>query len=347
MLLRRFSIGVSIAERVVQCEQSAETEVMGRDIRYIPQDSLQHVVDVVFQNRFLLSPSPLINERYLGVLGRAQTKLGMKICAVVVMSNHYHLLLRPRDGKHLADFMCFLKTNLAKEIGGRLRGWKGHFFGGRFHATTVSNEEAAQVRVLRYVLGHGPKEHLVDSVRQWPGVHCASSLIDGNPMKGRWYDRTAQYGARVLRGEETVDPENYASDEEVTLSPLPCWEHLPDVDWRRAVEEMISDIDLAAARERMTLGKSSLGVSKVLTQDPDCRPDRVETSPKPRFHAFDRAVFNEMLGIWRAVVEAFYEAAAALRFGKRGVEFPQGTFPPSLPFVPFARMAVASRGDPR
>lgn len=319
---------------------------MGRDIRYIAPHSLQHVVDVVAQNRYLLSPSAQVNDRYLGVLGKAQEKYEMVICAVVVLSNHAHLLVRPRDGAHLAAFMCFLKTNLAKEIGGRLRSWKGHFFDRRYHSTTISDEESAQARVFRYVLSNGPKEFLVDTVRQWPGVHCAASLIDGTSLRGRWYDRSAEYDARMLCGETEVDPDDFASEQVVELSPLPCWEHLPEETWRRAVEEMVDAIDQEAASQRKATGKTSLGVSKVLAQDPYHRPAQVSKSPKPRFHVDSASVLETMLHLWSEVVRAFHKAAEALRAGDRDVEFPEGTFPPALPFVSFASVIPEARGHP-
>ncbi|MCG8460123.1 MAG: hypothetical protein MI919_27895, partial [Holophagales bacterium] len=93
---------------------------MGREPRYVPPNSLQHIIGVTFQNRCLLCPSAEVNDRFLGVLGRAQRRHAMPIFGVSVLSTHYHLVARPRDGEHLADFMCFLQTNLSKVIGGRL-----------------------------------------------------------------------------------------------------------------------------------------------------------------------------------------------------------------------------------
>lgn len=319
---------------------------MGRDPRIIPANSLQHVVDVVAHHRYLLCPSETLNERFLGVLGRAQAKHGMTVCAVVALSSHYHLLVRPRDGRHLAEFMCFLKTNLAKEIGGRLRGLEGPFFGRRYHSTTVSEEEAAQVGVLRYVLGHGVKEGLVDEVRQWPGVHSAADLIDGTSPRGVWIDRTAAWASPP----PTEDPSQRlpsSQEVELSLSPLPCWEHLPDVDWRQAVADLVDDIDRQGAAERLLTGKSSLGVEAVLAQDPFGRPENVERSPQPRFHAVARQVLESMVEIWRQVLRAYYSASEALRAGDRMAVFPEGTFPPALPFVPFADSGpTGARGQP-
>lgn len=316
---------------------------MPRNPRFVPPHSLQHVTDVIAQNRFLLTPTPQLNDRFLGVLGKAQESFSMTICAAVVLSNHYHLLLRPRDGKHLADFMCFLKTNLAKEIGRRLQGFTGPFFDRRYHATTVSDEEAAQISVLRYVLSHGVKEFLVDTVQQWPGVHCATALIEGHSMGGRWYDRSAENAARQ-RSATPVDEEDFASQQDVTFAPLPCWQHLSETTWRHYVMEMVEEIDYQGALERKTQARRSFGVASVLAQDPHHRPGEVSRSPQPLFHAASRKTFEAMVAIWQHVIQAYREASELLRKGHHSVTFPDGTFPPSLPFVPFANPTVGVLG---
>lgn len=311
---------------------------MARDPRYILPNSLQHVVDVVHQNRYLLCPSEELNGCFLSVLGRAQRKYEMTICAAVVLASHYHLLLRPRDGQHLADFMCYFKSNLAKEVGHRLRGLRGHFFARRYHASMVSEEEAAQVRVLRYILSHGVKENLVDRVRDWPGVHCAESLIDGTPMASRWPESaSAAAQSRDCRAPQGT----------VVLSPLPCWEHLPEATWRPWVGRMVDEIDQQAAAERRLSGRPSLGVAKVLAQNPYYTPEGVETSPQPRFHAVDPRVLASLVEAWGQVLAVYAVASEALRSGDRNACFPEGMFPPALPFVPFTDpTVVGGRGQP-
>ena len=321
---------------------------MGRDPRFVLPNSLQHVVDVTFQNRSLLRPSGELNQRFLGVLGRAQEKYDMPICAVVVFSTHVHYALRPRDGAHLAAFMGFLKTNLAKEIGRRLHGWEGNLFHDRYDLSPVSDDEADQVGLLRYILGHGPKEFLTDTVKEWPGVHSAMATIEGKDMVGQWIDRTALCNARHGRGETEIDAEEFTSEERVVISPLPCWQHLPEAQWRRAVADLVEEIDRVAALERKVQGKNSLGVEKILNEDPENRPDHVEKSVKRRFHARDPEVLRAMIETWSEVIRCFREASEKLRSGVRNVVFPEGTFPPSLPFVPFSLETVqaASRGRP-
>lgn len=78
----------------------------------------------------------------------------MRICGIVAMSTHVHMLLIPKDAENMADFMEHVNGNLSKELG-RLHGWKGSLWHSRYHHVPVSEEPAAQVARLRYLLAAG------------------------------------------------------------------------------------------------------------------------------------------------------------------------------------------------
>ena len=318
---------------------------MAREPRYFPPNTLIEVTNVTFQNRYLLRPSKELNDIFLGVLGLAQKKHRMPICGVVVMSTHFHLLAIPKDPEHLADFMEFLNTNLSKEIG-RLHGWTGKLWHGRYNHVPVSDKEETQVRRLRYLLAGGVKEFLVNRVAQWPGVHSATALTEGKALVGHWYNRTKEYADRQ-RGEKNPDPKKHASKQEVFLSPLPCWKHLPEQTWRRHAQELVAKIDEKATRERRSTGRRSLGMKRVLAMKPTHRPAMVKKSPRPRYHAATAQEFKRWREALSQVLKEFFAASILLRRGDREVQFPEGTFPPALPFVPFtSNLLVPARGQP-
>src|SRR5438132_13861522 len=95
-----------------------------RPLRHVPREKCLFEVTVrTVQARFLLRPSVALNEIILGALGRAQRKYGVEICSFAFASNHFHLLVKVSDAKQLADFMCYLDSNLAREVC-RLADWK-------------------------------------------------------------------------------------------------------------------------------------------------------------------------------------------------------------------------------
>ena len=212
----------------------------------------------------------------------------------------------------------------------------------RYRGLLVSNEEEDQIARLKYLLAAGVKENLVERAIDWPGVHSARALTRDHPLRGWWFDRSRECAAR-RRGERPGRYE-FATEEAVFLDPLPCWAHLPIEEVRRRVKDLIRDIESEAAAERRKPAaegrkrvKKALGAERVMDTDPHHRPKKLKRSQAPDFHARSKKVHRAMREAYAWVVAEYRQAAERLRAGDRLVRFPEGTFPPSLPFVPFAR----------
>ncbi len=304
---------------------------MSRPLRFIPEGgALVEVTTRTIQGRLLLRPSQKLNDVFLGVLGRAQSRHPLEVVAYCCLSSHYHLLLRVDNAKQLSDFMTYFNGNLAKEVA-RLTGWKDRVWSRRYQAIVISDEEEAQVERLLYILGNCVKEGLVGSPLEWPGVHCARALITGERVEGTWFNRSLESNAS-LRG-ETYEERKYASIEVVHLSPLPCWKHLSEEVYRERVAELIRQIEQDAAVQRQEAGIPLLGADGVKAQNPETRPRKLKKSLAPLFHAFRKAARKALYEAYAWFVAAYREAAAKLRSGDRTVAFPRGCFPPRLPFV--------------
>src|SRR5262245_54519809 len=302
-----------------------------RKLRFVPEGgALVEVTCRTIHSRFLLRPGPVLNEIVIGVLGRAQRMYPTRVCGYVFASNHLHLILDVDDAGQLVRFMRYVNSNLARKVG-RLVGWRDKIWSRRYQAIVISAEESAQRERLRYCLAHGVKENLVERVEQWPGVHCAQSLLTGAPAVGYWFDQTQEYAAR-RRGEK-FDRLRYASREILVLSPLPCWKHLSEEVRRQLVIEMIADIETEAALHRRQSGSQVLGASAVRGQHPFDRPKRPKKSAAPLFHVVNKRVRLELWAGYAWFVAVFREDSAKLRSGDRLARFPAGSFPPALPFV--------------
>jgi len=224
----------------------------------------------------------------------------------------------------------YLNSKLAREVS-RLTGWSGKIWERRYQAIPVSEEEAAQVARLRYLLAHGCKEDLVARVSDWPGVHCSHAFSEGKPLSGYWFDRTQECLAR-RRGED-LEPLRYATPESVTLSPLPCWQDLSWEVYRLRVAELVQASEESAAAERKRAGTQVLGSAAIRAQHPYTRPRRSKRSIAPRFHAATREVRRRLYDAYAMFVAAYRAAAEKLRAGDPAPPFPAGCFPPPLPFV--------------
>ena len=284
------------------------------------------------QGRFLLKPSKKLKRIVIGVLGRAQRLYSVEIHAFVFLSNHYHLLVSVEDAlqMQMARFMNYLNSDVAREVG-RMHRWKERFWGRRYQAIIVSDEEAAQVDRLRYVLSHGCKEGLVGRPEDWPGAQCVRALTRGEPLEGVWIDRTKQYGDRLL-GKEPPSVE-FERRELVQLDPLPCWRHLPTETYRSRIRELVKSIEVETRKLHSRGGTKPLGVRTVSSHNPHHRPRKLKKAVAPLCHAATRSARTELFKAYAWFVFAYREAVERLRRGAPDPRFPLSSFPPGLPFV--------------
>ncbi len=169
----------------------------------------------------------------------------------------------------------------------------------------------------------------------WPGVHSVHALRDGEPLRGVWYDRTAHSLASRRVG-ESPSLDEFASEEVLVLDPLPCWaaEGLSEAEGQHRVAELVELLTEEAATEHRARGTRPSEPEAFLRVHPHQRPARTKHSPAPLVHAVTREVRHLFAEAYAMFLEAYQDASALLRAGHRDVEFPEGSFPPRLPFVP-------------
>lgn len=290
------------------------------------------------QSRFLLRPSKKLNDLILGVIGRAMDLYpGIRLYAIKVMSNHIHLIVSAPDIKTLRKFMNHIDSNIAREAG-RLHYWRDKFWSRRYRAIPILDDRSL-MRSVRYVFSHGCKEGLVSSPLDWPGVGCERALLNGETMKGTWYDRTAFYDAE-RKGKE-CRLEDFAIEYDVPLTRLPCLEDMPEEKARWLYRRMLKDIEDETEERMRREGGSPIGVDEVLSQNPHGRPRESKRGPAPLCHASSLAKRKEYRRAYHAFVAVFRRAADLLHRGVRDVCFPENCFPPPMPMT-----AVACSGVP-
>lgn len=303
---------------------------MARSIRYVPPGGgTFEITCTTLQRRFLLRPSPEINELILGVLGKALERYPViRLHAFVYLSNHATLLVTTPDAKALSGFMGYLDGNIAREIARHL-GWRERIWGRR-PAQILIRDDAKLLERFRYVLAQGCKEGLVRSPQDWPGATSVHALLDGRPLEGVWYDRTAEYKSRNRKS--PADRTEFATRVAVPLAPLPGWEGLPLAERQEKCREVVQSIIDAAETERNA--RPALGASMVLRQRPEDRPKDSKRSPMPYCHASTLEGWIAHRQEYDAFLACYRVASKRLRSGDYGAitEFPPGCFPPALPF---------------
>ena len=89
-----------------------------------------------------MAPSESVNDRILGIIGRAQRATGVELFAFTYMSNHSHTLARPDGVKRMAAYARFVNGNVAREVG-REVGWREKFWGERYHSASLADDSCS------------------------------------------------------------------------------------------------------------------------------------------------------------------------------------------------------------
>lgn len=295
---------------------------MGWPIRMYSSDGVYFVSARTVRAHMFFRPSNEVNEIVGGVLAKAVQRYGIEVYGFVFLSNHLHLIVRVRDGV-LSRFMQYLLANLARKVG-RLVGWSGPFWEGRFCASQVLDDTALIGR-LGYVLAHGVKEGLVAKVSDWPGLSCLPQLLGESTRTFRWFSwaRNWLHGKRVVSDDGDWSAQ-CAEEVPLTLSVLPCWQGLPVAERRRKVLAIVAAVEDEARRDH----PEPLGVAGVLETHPHHRPADPKKSRRPICHASDPQVRREFIDAYRAFVAIFRQASERFRNGELLTEFPRYAFRP-------------------
>jgi len=295
---------------------------------------LVEVTSRTIHGRLLIQPTPRIADLCRGVLARAARLYPVDVHAFAFLGNHYHLLLTVPDAQRLAQFMNYLNSNLAREVGRAVR-WRERFWGRRYQAIPVTDEEASQVERLLYVLRQGCKENLVRTPTEWPGATPTRALLSGDSVRGCWIDRTSAYLRR--RKGQPEDPSLSVSSETLDLAPLPCWKDLAPADYRNRVADLVTEVERETERRIRATKREPLGADRVSRQNPHESPSRCKRGPAPLVHAATSDRRKAFRDAYRQFVCAFCRASKAFRSSRdpreRFALFPPGSFPPPGPFL--------------
>lgn len=264
------------------------------------------------QQLFLLRPSPEINACIRYCLALAQRRSGLKIHAIIFMSNHYHLVVTDVHGT-LPVFTEELNKLIARSLNCHHDRGENFWAGSAqtSHVELISSEDVLDKVV--YTLANPTEAHLVSHGSQWPGVRL---FRKGGYLakKPRFLFRSKEAGGALP---DTLD---------LQLTPPPIGVH------ENAADDVIKSA--AGAREKRirqeakVLGKRFLGASGVLKQSiynsPTVRVPRRGISPS--IACKDKWRRIEALASSSAFRRDHKEARKSFMAGVRDVLFPVGTY---------------------
>lgn len=107
-------------------------------------------------------------EAFEEILADGIKRFDMRMCGYSLMSNHWHLVLWPRNDGDLSQFMKWVTvTHTQRWHAAHGTTGTGHVYQGRFKSFPIQRN-SHYLTVLRYVESNPLRAGLVDSSKQWP-----------------------------------------------------------------------------------------------------------------------------------------------------------------------------------
>lgn len=145
---------------------------MPRPRRFDHEGAWHHVT-----NRGISRASIFVDEHdrtaFLSLLAGALERFSVELHAYCLMGNHYHLLLRSRDGR-LSELMQSFSSRYTFNAN-RRHGRDGPLFRGRFNSVLIESD-AHLVQTLRYIHLNPTEAGLVERAEDWQWSSAALYL---------------------------------------------------------------------------------------------------------------------------------------------------------------------------
>lgn len=139
---------------------------MGRAHRAAQGGFAYHVLNRA-NARLTIFDKPEDFKAFEGILAEARERFEMRICAYSVLSNHWHLVLWPKNDGDLSKFTGWLTlTHTQRWHAHRATTGTGHLYQGRFKSFPVQEDEHF-LTVCRYVERNALRAKMVKQAEQW------------------------------------------------------------------------------------------------------------------------------------------------------------------------------------
>ena len=141
---------------------------------------------------------------FLDLLAKAKTKCSVRVLAVCLMPNHFHLVVQPVAEATVSAFMQWWMTSHVRRYHEHYRS-HGHVWQGRFKSFPIQ-QDGHLLTVIRYILRNPVRAGLVTQVLDWPWTSLrVSHVSDPIPIETprdwvHWLDEPLfDHELRVLR----------------------------------------------------------------------------------------------------------------------------------------------------
>ena len=260
-----------------------------------------------------MQPSAKVNRVILFCLARAAALYGIRIHAICVLGNHFHIVLTDPLGL-LSEFTGWANEHIARALNCYLGRVENFFDSSRGSYVRLFGSEDVLEKMV-YTLSNPVAAGLVAKGSQWPGVRTRPDQI-GETLE---VERPDFYFRPDGPVPEKVDLELFVP---------PAFEADGVRSFRRRFTKAVEEKEAELRQRAREGGRRFKGARAVRQQSPFDSPStpRAFGTLNPRVACRDKSRRERVLAELRAFWNAYELALAGWFAGKRNVIFPAGTY---------------------
>ena len=271
----------------------------------------------VIERRFFMVPSEAVNQLFEFLLALGCKRYGLKLIAVYVASNHYHVVVVDVEGRYPAFLQWF--NNVFARALNDYRGRQGQVWDNKPPSAPELLDAQAVLDKVCYVLGNPVKDGLVRHGRQWPGVRSSPQACLQPP---KVVERP-----RFFFGPDTKLPDTA----ELVFHVPPEFEHLGPQGWAKRFADALASFEEEARRKIAAAGRTFMGAAHVKRKSWKSAPKAAAGRGVGKaFHALfiatDKALRQAAIEAHLVFTRAHEAARQAFLAGDRDALFPHGTY---------------------
>ena len=121
-------------------------------------------------------------EAFEEIIAEGAERFAMRVCGYCIMSNHWHLVLWPREDGDLSEFMKWITvTHTGRWHASHGTVGIGHVYQGRFKSFPVQSN-SYYLTLMRYVESNALRAGAVERSGDWPWSSLAIRMGDDKPI---------------------------------------------------------------------------------------------------------------------------------------------------------------------
>lgn len=280
-------------------------------------------------DQHLLAPSKEMRFLVARCLRRMQVEYDVELIAYVIMSNHWHLVVRLRNDR-LPEIMQDFKGGLGKAMN-KILGRRGAVWMERYSDKALLDDASTEGKV-HYTHVNPLRAHLVERLEDYPGLSSWPAYAKNlDSLTETYFDEVGWLEA----GAPETERERFTHRVTIPIGRPPSWDGMSPRARRIATEHCLQRVraeERALAVERAAEQRTVPSSSSIVERDPRSRPQNPKRSKRERA-AGTAAQVAEFRDAYRQMLPEYRRASSRFRATGTLVRFPPGTYPPRLMYA--------------